>query len=89
MLDPRTLEDIHLKGGDFYRPQHEQLWDLILAESRAGRPVTPLALVQKLITHPIAGLEPMYLHGCVETAPVRGAVPHYAGIITGLARLRR
>lgn len=89
MLDPRTLEDIHLKGGDFYRPQHEQLWDLILAESRAGRPVTPLALIQKLITSPITGLEPSYLHGCVETAPVRGAVPQYAGIVTGLARLRR
>lgn len=89
MLDQRVLEDINLKGEDFYRPQHEQLWDLILMECRAGRPVTPLALVQKLITAPIAGLEATYLHECMNAAPVRGAVPHYAGIVTGLARLRR
>ncbi len=89
MLDQRVLEDIHLKGEDFYRPQHEQLWDMILTESRAGRPVTPMALVQKLVTAPILGLTPTYLPECMEAAPVRGAVPHYAGIITGLARLRR
>ena len=89
MLDQRVLEDINLKGEDFYRPQHEQLWDMILTESRAGRPVTPLALVQRLITAPIAGMEATYLHECMEAAPVRGAVPHHAGIITGLARLRR
>lgn len=89
MLDQRVLEDIHLKGEDFYRPQHEQLWDMILTESRAGRPVTPLALVQRLISAPIAGLEPPYLHECMEAAPVRAATPHYAGIVTGLARLRR
>lgn len=89
MLDQRVLEDIHLKGEDFYRPQHEQLWDMILTESRAGRPVTPLALVQRLISAPIQGLEPTYLHECMEAAPVRAAVPHHAGIITGLARLRR
>jgi len=89
MLDQRALEDINLSGEDFYRPQHEQLWDMILSESRAGRPVTPMALVQKLITSPIAGMEGAYLHECIDAAPVRGAVPHYAGIITGLARLRR
>jgi replicative DNA helicase len=89
MLDQRALEDINLSGEDFYRPQHEQLWDLILSESRAGRPVTPMALVQKLITAPIPGMEAIYLHECMDAAPVRGAVPHYAGIVTGLARLRR
>lgn len=89
MLDERALEDVTLKGEDFYRPQHEQLWDLILTESRAGRPVTPLALSQRLISAPIAGMEPIYLHECIEAAPVRGAVAHYAAIITGLARLRR
>ena len=89
MLDQRVLEDIHLKSEDFYQPQHEQLWDMILTESRAGRPVTPMALVQRLVTAPIVGLTPTYLPECMEAAPVRGAVPHYAGIITGLARLRR
>lgn len=89
MLDQRVLDDINLKGEDFYRPQHEELWGMILTEARAGRPVTPLALVQRLITAPIPGLEASYLHECMEAAPVRAAVPHHAGIITGLARLRR
>jgi len=89
MLDQRALEDINLKGEDFYRPQHEQLWDLILTEARAGRPVTPMAIVQRLIASPIPGMEAVYLHECMDAAPVRGAVPHYAGIVTGLARLRR
>jgi len=88
MLNQRVLEDIHLKGEDFYRPQHEELWDLILTESRAGRPVTPMALAQKLITAPIVGLEPTYLHECVTAAPVRAEAAHHAGIIKGLARLR-
>lgn len=89
MLDQRSLEDIHLKGEDFYRPQHEQLWDLIITEARAGRPVTPMALVQKLVVAPIAGMDPSYLHECMDGAVVRGAVPHHASIITGLARLRK
>jgi replicative DNA helicase len=89
MLDQRALEDINLRGEEFYRPQHEQLWDMILTESRAGRPVTALALAQKLISCPIVGLEPSYLHECMEAAPVRSATAHYAGIVKGTARLRR
>jgi replicative DNA helicase len=63
--------------------------DLILAEARAGKPITAMAIAQKLISSPIAGLDATYLHECLEVAPVRGAVPHHAAIITGLARLRR
>jgi replicative DNA helicase len=89
MLDQRALEEINLRGDEFYRPQHEELWDLILTESRAGRPLSPLALAQKLISKPIQGLDPAYLHQCMEAAPVRSATAHYAGIVKGTARLRR
>jgi len=34
-------------------------------------------------------LDPSYLHECMEAAPVTGAASHYAGIVTGTARLRR
>lgn len=88
LLDQRALDDISLKAGDFYRPQHEQLWDMIITESRAGRPVTALAISQKLVSSPIAGLEATYLHQCMEAAPVRAAAGHYASIVTGTARLR-
>jgi replicative DNA helicase len=89
MLDQRVLEDIHLKAEDFYRPQHEQLWDLILVEHRAGHPVTPYALVQRLVTAPIQGMEVSYPHECAAVAPVRSQAPYHADIVKGLARLRR
>lgn len=89
LLDQRALDDISLKAEDFYRPQHEQLWDMILTEARAARPVTALAISQKLVSSPIPGLDATYLHQCMEAAPVRSAAGHYASIITGLARLRR
>lgn len=89
MLDPRALAEATVRAEDFYRPQHEQLWNLIISESRAGNPFTPMALAQKLIGAPIPGLDATYLHKCMEVAVVRGAVPHHAGIISGLARLRR
>lgn len=89
MLDQRVLEDIHLKAEDFYRPQHEQLWGLILAEHRAGRPVTSLALVQRLVAAPILGMDVSYPHECTAAAPVRSQAAYHADIIKGLARLRR
>ena len=39
LVEPRVLEDITLRSEDFYRPQHEQLWDIILTErTRESRP---------------------------------------------------
>lgn len=89
LLDHRAMNDIYLKSEDFYRPQHEQLWELITTEARAGRPATALSIAQKLISAPIVGMDATYLHECMEAAPVRGAAAHYARIITGTARLRR
>ena len=88
MLDHRNLEGIHLKPEDFYLPIHDQLWHLIITEARAGKPFTPMALSQKLITNPIMGMELAYLHECIDKAPY-GMTEHYAGIIAGVARLRR
>lgn len=89
MMESSILADINLPSEDFFFPIHEQLWDLILEESRAGRPVTPLALSQRLVSNPINGIGPAYLHQCATEAPVGSAAEHYAGIVQGLARLRR
>ncbi|MFP3579967.1 DnaB-like helicase C-terminal domain-containing protein [Arthrobacter sp. SIMBA_036] len=89
LLDQRTLDEVELKAEDFYLPQHEQLWHMILTEARGGRPASALAMSQKLVSCPIVGMEPAYLHQCLEAAPVRSAAAHYASIITGTARLRR
>lgn len=88
MLDHRNLENVNLKPEDFYLPIHDQLWQMILSESRAGKPFTPLALSQKLVSNPILGMEPTYLHECASSAPY-GMTEHYAGIVAGVARLRR
>lgn len=88
MLDHRNLQGINLKPEDFYSPIHEGLWDMIVSEARAGKPFTPAALSQKLTSTPITGLELTYLHECVTAAPY-GGVEHYAGIVAGVARLRR
>lgn len=88
MLDHRNLEGINLKPEDFYLPIHDQLWHMIVTEARAGKPFTALALSQKLISEPINGMELTYLHECIDQAPY-GMTEHYAGIIAGVARLRR
>ncbi|MFQ4148262.1 DnaB-like helicase C-terminal domain-containing protein [Arthrobacter sp. LAPM80] len=89
MMYPRIMDDIQMDSQDFFRPQHEQLWDLIVAEHRAGHPFTPSDLTQRLISAPIQGLHPSYLHKCTAVAPVAGAATYKAQTITGLARLRR
>jgi len=89
MLDQRILNEVIVDPEDFFNPVHEQLWFIILNEARAGKPVTPIALSQKLITDPIPGMDLTYLHECMDAAPVGAAAPHYAAIVTGLARLRR
>lgn len=88
MLDHRNLENVNLKPEDFYLPIHDQLWQMIMSESRAGKPFTPLALSQKLVSSPILGMDPTYLHECAASAPY-GMTEHYAGIVAGVARLRR
>lgn len=88
MVDHRNLDNIHLKPEDFFLPIHDQLWHLIITEARAGKPFTALALSQKLVSEPILGMEPMYLHECMNAAPY-GMTEHYAGIVAGVARLRR
>jgi len=88
MVDHRNLENIHLKPEDFFLPVHDQLWQMIITEARAGKPFTALALSQKLISNPILGMEPTYLHECMNAAPY-GMTEHYAGIVAGVARLRR
>jgi replicative DNA helicase len=89
MMNPRVLDNIDIKAEDFYRPAHEQLWQIISSEVRAGRPASPMVVAQRLLTNPITGMEPAYLHECMSAAPVRSAVHHSVAIVTGLARLRR
>lgn len=89
LRDERVLDDFVLNGEDFHLPKHEQLWNLILSEHRAGNPITPIGISQRLISNPIRGLDAAYLHICIEQAPVDTAVPHVADMLKALANLRR
>ena len=87
LMEARVLDDITLRAEDFYRPQHEQLWDLILTEHRAGRPVDGIAIAQRLASNPIPGMDITFIHECMGVA-IPSAAPHHARIVAGLAHLR-
>jgi replicative DNA helicase len=88
LFDPKVLEDLTLQGRDFYRVQHEELWNLMLAERRAGRPVDAISIMQRLTTQPIPGLDPSFLHECMSVG-IPSSAGYHADIISGLASLRR
>lgn len=89
LLDQRVMEEFFIRPEDFYLPAHEQLWAVMVAEQRAGRPVQPITISQELITHPIPGMKPDYLHQCLDAVTTASVAPHYAAIVSGLANLRR
>ncbi|WP_318779165.1 replicative DNA helicase [Arthrobacter sp. AET 35A] len=89
MLDSRVIDDCVIDAEDFYRPAHEQLWTLILTEHRAGNPINPVTLAQKLLGSPIKGLTDVYLHECLATPTTARQAPHYASMVRSMARLRR
>lgn len=81
MLDQRVLDDLTLSAQDFHLPRHEELWELIATEARAGRPVDALSLSQRV-------KDPDYLHECVAAAPTAAVAGHYGAIVRGLAHMR-
>ncbi|WDF34563.1 DnaB-like helicase C-terminal domain-containing protein [Arthrobacter agilis] len=87
--NPRNLGELAVRGEDFYRPAHEQLWDLMMSEARAGRPTTPIAISHRLASDPIKGVDAAYLHRCAGTASSTAVAGYYADVVAGLARLRR
>lgn len=89
LMDPRAFNQVTTSPEDFHRPAHEELWQMIGEEIRAGRPVDPVAISQRVATRPIAGVDGAYLHRCVELAPARSTVPQYGEMVTNLAQLRR
>lgn len=90
IADKRILADLTVRPEDFYRPEHEQLWRVILDEDRAGRPITLVALGQRLVgDKAIRGIDAAYLHECASKAVVPEQALYNAKIMQGLARLRK
>ncbi|NAE18212.1 replicative DNA helicase [Enterococcus hirae] len=86
----RTFSDCEqIHGSDFYRPQHEQLWNLIQEEYAAGRPVELAALGPRLFAGEVRGVSADYLITLQNACTSVANVGFYAKRVSATARLRR
>lgn len=88
-LDQRIMDEFTISAEDFYQPSHEQLWRVLVAEHRQGRPIQPHTIDQALVPNPITGINLVYLHECLSEVTTATVAPHFANIVKGLASLRR
>nr|MBA2559197.1 replicative DNA helicase [Propionibacteriales bacterium] len=80
-----------LRGGDFYRPAHEMVFDAVLDLYGRGEPADAITVAAELTRHgdlARAGGAP-YLHTLVAGVPVAANAGYYAGIVREKAILRR
>ena len=80
-----------LRGGDFYRPAHELIFDTVLDLYGRGEPVDAITASAELTRHgelARVGGAP-YLHTLVAGVPVAANAGYYAGIVREKAILRR
>ena len=80
-----------LRGGDFYRPAHELVFDSVLDLYGRGEPADAITVSAELTRHgdlARAGGAP-YLHTLVAGVPVAANAGYYAGIVREKAILRR
>lgn len=80
-----------VSGPDFYRPQHETIYDAIVALYDQGKPADAITVAAALgLSGDLAkvGGGP-YLHTLLEATPSAAAVSHYAGIVADKAATRR
>lgn len=89
LMDQRALADCEIEAAEFWSPHNEQLWDFMLASSRAGKPINLTTMSQHLIAGGVLGLGPAYLHECLALGTSVAAVEHYCKIVSALAKLRR
>ena len=80
-----------LAGADFYRPQHEEIWEAIDALAERGERVDPMAAASELTARGslarVGGHA--YLHTLVSQVSSAWAAPKYAAEIAADACLRR
>lgn len=75
----------HLVGGDFYRPEHERIWDAMVGMDRKGTKVDPAGVLSALTGEVERRLMPTLL-----TYPVVAAsVGDHARVVRGWATKRR
>ena len=80
-----------LRGVDFYRPAHEQIFDTVVDMFGRGEPVDTITVVAELtrrgIVDKVGGA--VYLHDLSASVPITANADYYAGIVAEKAVLRR
>jgi replicative DNA helicase len=80
-----------VKPGDFYRPQHQRIFEAIHAVYARGEPVDAITTVEELkrghTLDQVGG--PLYVYNLVESVPTPASAAYYARIVADHALLRR
>jgi replicative DNA helicase len=80
-----------VKPGDFYRPQHQRIFEAIHAVYARGEPVDAITTVEELKrSHTLDQVGgPLYVYNLVESVPTPASASYYARIVADHALLRR
>ncbi|MCV7256799.1 replicative DNA helicase [Mycobacterium hackensackense] len=93
MLSKDAIADVleRLRPKDFYRPNHQQIYDAILGLFGQGEPADAVTVAAELdrrgVLRRVGGAP--YLHTLIATVPTAANAGYYAGIVAEKAVLRR
>lgn len=83
--------DLGLGGGDFYRPAHETIWDVVVDLYGRGEPVDAVTVSAELTRRGDLGQVggPAYLHTLISSTPTAANAAYYGRIVRERSFLRR
>jgi replicative DNA helicase len=93
LLSKDAIADVveRLRPGDFYRPAHQSIYDVVVDLSTRGEPADPVTVSAELdrrgLLRRIGGAP--YLHTLISTVPTAANAGYYASIVAEKALLRR
>jgi replicative DNA helicase len=93
LLSKDAIADVveRLRPGDFYRPAHQNVYDVVVDLSSRGEPADAVTVAAELdrrgLLRRIGGAP--YLHTLISTVPTAANAGYYAGIVAEKALLRR